>query len=343
MQNTNETSTWEDIGTFFTDVGSGIADAAEWTYDNALKPAGQGIAAGAGFVYDEALVPTGEAISEGAQYVMRGFSPLPTPQDTAYVETLPDFGTFSDNLELEESVETLTPQDLPSDTMSIEASMTPANDKTSDVQNDLTTIQAETDTLKTPTQSMDAEQVAEPIVPDQANSLNTQQSTENGNEAAIKAEKEEISPLLINAYATLKEEKSSPAPNYEMLTLILPPESIQGPMMKERPSMQKQSIQSASQTEKTAVLNKPHHSLVIEEETEESLAPQIEKTQEDNENISFKQLTEALMNAQTETSLANELPREKEQKRAKTLQKRCPFQILYGNIGNHNPMSMLAK
>ena len=54
VQNVQETSTWDDIGNFFTDIGQGIADGAEWTYDNALKPAGQGIADAAEYVYDGA-------------------------------------------------------------------------------------------------------------------------------------------------------------------------------------------------------------------------------------------------------------------------------------------------
>ncbi len=63
-----ETSFLEDVGDVFVDIGDGIADGAEWTYDNALKPAGQGIAAGAEWTYDNALKPAGQEIADGAEW-----------------------------------------------------------------------------------------------------------------------------------------------------------------------------------------------------------------------------------------------------------------------------------
>ena len=382
VQNTTETSTWEDIGNFFSDVGDGIAsgaewtydnalkpagqgiadaavwtydnalepagqgiaDAAEWTYDNALKPAGQGIAAGAGFIYDEALVPTGEAISEGAQYAMRGFAPLPTPEDTAYVENLPDFGTFSDDMNINES-ETLAPQPLPADEMNVA--------ETAEVEKAVEEAPQETiaqpDMQVAPEASVDKTtepENVEPVTTQTPAKAAQPENTQNVEKAqpSLKMEKEptdlkvapeeiRIQPVLISAYETMRQEGPQVAPNYEMLTLILPPESVQGPMMKERGSKEKPLTQPMPSKEKATVLTTPH-SLVIEEMSDEAdeqkditaketSVPEKEEGKNipaKEENISFKKLTEALMNAQTEYPLDDEITPENNPEPQKTAQ-----------------------
>ena len=376
-----ETTFLEDVGTFFSDVGDGIAtgaewtydnalkpagqgiadaavwtydnalepagqgiaDAAEWTYDNALKPAGQGIAAGAGFIYDEALVPTGEAISEGAQYAMRGFAPLPTPEDTAYVENLPDFGTFSDDMNINES-ETLAPQPLPADEMNVA--------ETAEVEKAVEEAPQETiaqpDMQVAPEASVDKTtepENVEPVTTQTPAKAAQPENTQNVEKAqpSLKMEKEptdlkvapeeiRIQPVLISAYETMRQEGPQVAPNYEMLTLILPPESVQGPMMKERGSKEKPLTQPMPSKEKATVLTTPH-SLVIEEMsdeadeqkdiTAETSVPEKEEGKNipaKEENISFKKLTEALMNAQTEYPLDDEITPENNPEPQKTAQ-----------------------
>ena len=347
-----ETTFLEDVGTFFSDVGQGIADgaewtydnalkptgqgiatgavwtydnalepagqgiadAAEWTYDNALKPTGQGIATGAGFIYDEALVPTGEAISDAAQYVMRGFSPLPTPEDTAYIETLPDLGTFSDSMTLEEAPQPITPQDIPADEMSIEeperttAELAPEQPIPPVVESEHPSQSA---AEQAPTTSKTVQ--TESIQPAQEISHPTQEAAESLNvKAPAHMPKEEVQeihipPVLINAYQTMQAEgKSEATPNYAMLTLILPPESVQGPMMKERTSKQLEIPvkQPIYQTQKAALLNKrsTYHSLVIEDTLDEAQPKEVKEadttvlTDSKDEEISFEKLTNALLN-----------------------------------------------
>ena len=284
-------------------AGQGIADAAEWTYDNALKPTGQGIATGAGFIYDEALVPTGEAISDAAQYVMRGFSPLPTPEDTAYVETLPDLGTFSDNMTLEEMSQSITSQNV-TDEIPIEEAKRTTTELMPDQSSQSAAEQAPTTSKTVQTES---------IQPAQEISHPTQEAAESLNvKAPAHMPKEEVQeihipPVLINAYQTMQAEgKSEATPNYAMLTLILPPESVQGPMMKERTSKQLEIPvkQPIYQTQKAALLNKrsTYHSLVIEDTLDEAQPKEVKEadttvlTDSKDEEISFEKLTNALLN-----------------------------------------------
>ena len=299
-------------------AGQGIADAAEWTYDNALKPTGQGIATGAGFIYDEALVPTGEAISDAAQYVMRGFSPLPTPEDTAYVETLPDLGTFSDNMTLEEMSQSITSQNV-TDEIPIEEAKRTTAELMPDQSSQSAAEQAPTTSKTVQTESMQpAHNLSQP----------TQEAAESLNaKAPAHMPKEEVQeihipPVLINAYQTMQAEgQPAEAPNYAMLTLILPPESVQGPMMKERTSKQSEIPlkQSIHQSQKAALLNKrsASHSLVIEDTLDE---PQPEEEKEadtpvladsKDTEISFKKLTDALLNT-SEEAIVEKTPAEKE-------------------------------
>ena len=301
-------------------AGQGIADAAEWTYDNALKPTGQGIATGAGFIYDEALVPTGEAISDAAQYVMRGFSPLPTPEDTAYVETLPDLGTFSDNMTLEEMSQSITSQNV-TDEIPIEEAKRTTAELMPDQSSQSAAEQAPTTSKTVQTES---------IQPAQEISHPTQEAAESLNvKAPAHMPKEEVQeihipPVLINAYQTMQAEgKSEATPNYAMLTLILPPESVQGPMMKERTSKQSEIPlkQSIHQSQKAALLNKrsASHSLVIEDTLDE---PQPEEEKEadtpvladsKDTEISFKKLTDALLNT-SEGATVEKTPIENKEK-----------------------------
>ena len=357
-----ETTFLEDVGTFFSDVGNNIADAtewtydnalkpagqgiaagAEWTYDNALKPAGQGIAAGAGFVYDEALVPTGEALSEGAQYVIRGFKPSPTPEDTVHIEKLPEFETISDDININES-EILTPQVLPADEMNVsemakvekaaepapETSVTPPDiqvapkasvDKTTEQENVIPVA------TQTPSKASQAKNIQD--VEKAQPALNTEKEPTN---LKVAPEEIRIQPVLISAYETMRQEGPQVVPNYKMQTLILPPESVQGPMMKERASKEKPLNQPIPAKEKNAVLTTPH-SLIIEEMSDEAdeqkdiTAEKAVPEKEENtnipaqeENISFKKLTEALMNAQTDDLLTDEVASKNNPEPQKTAQ-----------------------